>query len=114
MPEPLPSMSERPHIPWTRYWVPAHTPPVLDADGYLLEPYYVSSYTGSRIRVANADARTLDELADVPCLVLLGEPGAGKSTEIARLESPGAVRVDLGAVGGEVGFAEALSRNPSL
>ena len=31
-------------------------------------------------RSANPDAKSLDELSDAKCLVLLGEPGMGKST----------------------------------
>ena len=31
------------------------------------------------------DVFTLDEVSDIPCLVLLGEPGMGKSNEIERI-----------------------------
>jgi hypothetical protein len=45
-------------------------------DGFLLDP---SSGYGS---YANAGVKTLDAFADAPCLVLLGEPGMGKTTAL--------------------------------
>ena len=104
----------RPYVQWQRYWTPLHTVPETEHGGYLREPFYTSSYSQAPVRVANHDVRTYADLAATPCLILLGEPGAGKSTEIAHFEESEAVWVDLGAVGGESGFADALARHPRV
>ncbi|HEX8299952.1 MAG TPA: hypothetical protein VF594_12390, partial [Rubricoccaceae bacterium] len=103
-----------PHVPWTRYWLPRGTDPQTDGVGFLAEPYYQSDGMRQPVRVLNEEARTYAELAETPCLVLLGEPGAGKSTELKHADEPGAVRVDLGEVASEYGFIETLGRHPAL
>jgi len=58
----------------------------------------------------------LDRLVDVPCLVLLGEPGIGKSTtvqqEVQRLADEGrhSVLVDLSRTGGGDALHRAIER----
>jgi hypothetical protein len=64
------------HFDWTRYWLPRGGA-VDDDGGYLVEPE-AERFLGQ----ANAHVRTLDELDDVPCLLLLGDPSIGKSHEI--------------------------------
>lgn len=86
--------------PWTRYWLPWNGTPTPPATDYLPE------MSDDWSRRYFGDFRTLSELADVPCLVLLGEPGIGKSTavedEAARLQSIAPVaRIDLKAAPGE-------------
>jgi predicted phosphodiesterase len=61
------------NIPWKRFWIPRETVPPLDWQGYLANP------DGDYGRIANPDARTLEDLEDTACLALLGEPGIGKS-----------------------------------
>ena len=103
-----------PHVPWMRYWLPRGTEPQTDASGFLSEPDYKGEGMRHPVRIANSEARTYAELAATPCLVLLGEPGAGKSTELAHADESGAVRVDLGEVASEYGFIETLVRQPAL
>ena len=101
---------------WTRYWLPLSEEPVLDQEGYFSAPY--SEIHGRRVRFRNQTAQTLEELNSLPCLVLLGAPGAGKSTELAGAvgcakdcgEDPFVVR--LGAIGGEAGLYRKLLDHP--
>ena len=64
------------NVPWKRFWIPRETAPALGWDGYLVDPE--DGYG----KVANAHARTLEQLEDTPCVALLGEPGIGKSRVI--------------------------------
>lgn len=61
-----------PEFGWTRRWLPFHH--ALSADSSYGEP--VKSVTG--------EGSTLDELADIPCVVLLGAPGTGKTRDARR------------------------------
>jgi hypothetical protein len=60
-------------VAWTRFWVPRETPPVIDGDGYLVDPL------GKYGKQLNPHAKALEELDELPCVALLGEPGIGKS-----------------------------------
>lgn len=72
------ALSERPThmpiIPWKRYWAPREGAISLGDGGFLSDPE--AKYG----RVLNPDLGALESLDDVQCLVLLGEPGIGKST----------------------------------
>lgn len=57
---------------WDRRWFPAAADLALDADA------------GRGAPVADSCV-DLVQVADTPCLILLGEPGMGKTTEIGRL-----------------------------
>lgn len=77
--------SERPtrlhaHRCAMRYWLSPGTPPALDSDGFFRDPRRYRRPSGA----AQTDACRLDRLAEVPCLILLGEGGIGKSTELER------------------------------
>lgn len=61
----MPSTS--PSLPWTRLWYPSDATPAT-SDGYL-DPR------------SQGQGATLADLSQTPCLVLLGEPGMGKSYE---------------------------------
>lgn len=66
---------------WERWWAPVATDLILD-DGMGLDPSsLVARYSG-----AWKQDRLVD-LADARCLVLLGEPGSGKSDELSRESS---------------------------
>src|SRR5260221_6813947 len=60
---------------WNRFWFPTGSQVSL-IDGYLPDP---EGWMGPHL-----DARgvTLRALADIPCLVLLGVPGMGKTSEM--------------------------------
>ncbi|MCB0214288.1 MAG: hypothetical protein KDJ52_33425, partial [Anaerolineae bacterium] len=55
---------------WERYWYPRGVNPPISPDGFLYNHIPLSK-DGSLLR--------FEEIADVPCLILLGEPGIGKS-----------------------------------
>jgi hypothetical protein len=65
-------------VPWKRFWVPfgeaIHCGP--DGQNFLDDP------EGDFGRHLNPNVRSLDELRDRPCLVLLGEPGMGKTSTL--------------------------------
>lgn len=74
---------------WKRFWYLRGTEfPLLD-DGYLYDP------DGQHGEILNAHAVPFDKLLSVPCLVLLGEPGMGKSTALGAW--PADLHFDLGA-----------------
>lgn len=77
-------------IPWKRFWANSATPD-LD-EGYLANPE-----DELRFFVGNEHARTLEQLAGFRCLILLGEPGSGKSSEVDRASNK-ARKVDLSLV----------------
>lgn len=71
-----------------RFWVPRDGRARLDADGFLADPE-------SPTRWLPTDARAWSHFEHVPCLVLLGEAGLGKSTALQAIE--GTVRAAGGA-----------------
>jgi len=67
---------------WKRFWShPTGRISLNDGGGYLDDP---DSEQG-RSKICNPDVVTLDQIAEIPCLVLLGEPGIGKSQEMQNL-----------------------------
>jgi hypothetical protein len=70
-------------IPWKRFWIPLDTPIHVgdDGRGFLTDP------EGEYLHSLNALAHPLASSADYPCLVLCGDPGLGKSTELSSLAS---------------------------
>lgn len=84
-----------------RFWCPRDGSYSLDDDGFLRDPD--ASFLG--MGSVNPGALRGDDLRSVRCLVLLGEPGSGKSTVIR--DDPVApagwrfLRIDLAAYGSE-------------
>src|SRR5690349_7467821 len=80
-------MPVRPKIPWTRYWAP-HGRPAMHALGSEFLPDPDAIFGGS-----NQHLIQTPDLTKEPFAVLGGEPGIGKSTEMAgvqeRLEAEG-------------------------
>ncbi|RJR05488.1 hypothetical protein C4588_08380, partial [Candidatus Parcubacteria bacterium] len=66
---------------WTRFWSPRGDGYLSDTDGYLLDPEEKYSHLYQKHVVS------LDDISHIPCLILLGEPGAGKSCTIAEEET---------------------------
>jgi predicted NACHT family NTPase len=62
----------KPDYPWKRFWCP-RSGQINLTGGYLADPQL------------NPDLVSLEAIAHIPCLVLLGEPGIGKSQEIKNL-----------------------------
>ena len=59
--------------PWQRYFCPFDETYRQTGDGFLVAPDASFPWR------VNEHLRTIDSLADEPCLVILGEPGMGKS-----------------------------------
>ena len=68
------------HYEWKRFWCPRSGQINLDYNGYLWDP---EEEWG---KVHNPNLVSLEEIADIPCLILLGEPGIGKSYELEKLK----------------------------
>ncbi len=60
--------------PWKRFWCPRGGQISLADDGFLLDrdSEYAKYYS--------SDVVAFESISDAPCMVLLGEPGIGKST----------------------------------
>lgn len=63
---------------WKRYWVPPDGNISFDSQGFLLPPASDAKWA----RWWKTDVVSFDELLTKPCLILLGEPGIGKSFAI--------------------------------
>src|SRR5438067_97981 len=76
-----PASADRQTVQWQRFWVPRTGSIDLSDGGFLVDP--------TRPFASNSQALQLAELEGYRALVLLGEPGIGKSTtlleEAARL-----------------------------
>lgn len=70
-------MGRKVHYEWERFWVDAEQRVAVDFEKFFSDPR--DEYEWLRPRVT---AKTLDELQTEPCLILLGEPGLGKSQAI--------------------------------
>jgi predicted NACHT family NTPase len=90
---------------WKRFWCPRSGTLDLSDGGYLVDPD--EGYG----RFLHSDLRTFEDISDLPCLALLGQPGIGKTTAMrtewkaveARAEDVGdeTIWVNLGAYGSE-------------
>lgn len=99
-------------LDWTRLWCPREGGFSRADDGFLEDP------TGEYGPKLCPNIRSTDSLSELPCVVLLGEAGIGKSFEIKRLQrlaeqsSAGKVLpVDLADYGSDVLLAEELFRS---
>ena len=68
--------------PWKRFWYPRETSIELLDEGYLYRPE-----TEWANRFFDGNLVPLEELAAIPCLILLGEPGLGKSRELSQQQT---------------------------
>src|SRR6266567_6300825 len=67
---------------WRRYWVPSDGAFSFDSDGFLLPP----ANDSDRLFWPKTDVVGFDALITKPCLVLLGEPGIGKTFALREAE----------------------------
>ncbi|MEL7359214.1 MAG: hypothetical protein AAFN40_21990 [Cyanobacteria bacterium J06560_6] len=74
--------------PWRRFWCPRSGHVSLSDSGYLYDP---ESKFG---RAINSDLVTFDAISEQPCLVLLGEPGIGKTHALEFEETSNTERVE--------------------
>lgn len=105
----------KPRYDWKRFWIPPDKPLSLSDSGFLPDPdgEFGSAY--------NPDVVGFDEIARFDCLILIGEPGIGKSTalEDARtfieenLLKPGdeAMPIDMGIMQDERHLRERIFEN---
>lgn len=98
-----------------RFWCPRGAAYTLDDHGFLRDPDAPCFDTQS----TDPSVLRIGELGEQRCLVLLGEPGAGKSTEVAaaaRLVAAGVpvVFFDLAAYGSEDRLVREVLGNPSI
>jgi hypothetical protein len=71
------------HIyPWKRFWFPRDAIIKLQDGGYLYRPD-----TEWADRVFGINGILLRDLSSIPCLILLGEPGMGKSEELRQQQA---------------------------
>src|SRR5437762_2763080 len=63
---------------WKRFWCPREGHLNLSDGGFLIDP---AGEYGSSL---NPDVVSYDKIQSTPCLVLLGEPGTGKSTALTQ------------------------------
>ena len=66
-------LTELPHFPWTRFWCPNGSAITVDFGGYLPDP------ENSNAAHINLDLARLSDICTKRFLVLLGEPGIGKT-----------------------------------
>ncbi len=94
-------MIAKQRYPWVRWWLGSQDRPSLPGDGFFPDPESEYAWLGETTK-----PQRLQDLTEVPCLLLLGEPGLGKTEaikdEVARLQAGkiGPVkRIPLGAYG---------------
>ena len=69
------------HFHWKRFWYPRGSSLNLEDDGYLPDP---DSQSG---RLWNEQVVSFEEISGLRALVLLGDPGMGKSTILSEQKS---------------------------
>lgn len=72
---------------WKRFWCPREGSIALERDGFLLDPDELPKYV-------RTDAVSFDVIKTTPCLLLLGEPGIGKTVAIKTVSND--VKTSLG------------------
>lgn len=66
---------------WDRFWIPRGTELRLDSDGFLSD----LADTSLVATASGSEYLRLKDLDEVPCLILLGEPGTGKTTVMTEV-----------------------------
>lgn len=104
--------------PWKRFWCAREGTISLADGGFVADPERNGWLS------LNPDLRSFEEIADVPCLALLGEPGIGKSTalrdvvaaaEAAAVSSGDLVlSINLAGVGSDVGLYRRVFDDPTF
>jgi hypothetical protein len=63
---------------WRRYWCSPYASILLSDGGYLPDPETTGAFVNQLVRHA-------EQISDMPCLILLGEPGIGKTASVAEM-----------------------------
>lgn len=92
---------------WKRYWCPPEGTINLSDGGYLVDP---ETETG---KIYNPHLVSFDKIAATPCLILLGEPGIGKSITLKSVfhDSNKTLFRDLGGYGSDSVFINDVFKN---
>jgi predicted NACHT family NTPase len=98
---------------WKRFWCPREGNIALTDAGYLEDPDTPWGH------IQNPDVRSFGSISDSPCLVLLGEPGMGKTYAMkteARVQQDGArvLLLDLGGFSSEERLVRRLFQNETF
>ena len=96
--------------PWKRFWSLRTGRLIMEPSGFLLDP------DGPHGNALNPDVKSFSDINAMPCLVLLGEPGIGKSTAVRRAirdTTPNHLHfVDLKDHGSEDRFVRTIFEGP--
>ncbi len=91
---------------WTRFWCPSDKKPIISPEGYLEDPEYEFSPNSHLIK----DPIKLEK----NCIVLLGEPGIGKTVALEKSfqdfdnEKGEILKVNLSSIGNEIHFDDKI------
>jgi len=106
-----------PIVNWKRFWCPR------DGSYHPVEDDYLPDFDSPSFR-GDPGITSLDKLLDIPCLILLGEPGIGKSNEIikhtkfiqekVRETGDQLLNLDLKNYSSEARLFDAIFQNPKL
>lgn len=94
---------------WKRFWCPRTGTINLSDGGYLYNPE--SEYG----HIFNEHVVPFDKLSEVPCLILLGEPGIGKTEALRNIENSEenhTLKIDLRSYGTEDRLVRNIFENP--
>ncbi len=108
-------MTEQQIYDWKRFWCPASGTYRFDDLGFLMDPDAPYS------QYYNLTALTFDEISNLPCIALFGEPGIGKTRVLieeyenyTNTDQSHAVWIDLSLFSTDSGFLSALQTHPQI
>lgn len=95
---------------WKRFWCPRTGTLNLSDGGYLYDPESEYGY------MFNKHVVSFDKISEVPCLILLGEPGIGKTEALRKIaileDKQKSLRIDLRSYGKEERLIRDIFENP--
>lgn len=97
------------HFSWKRFWYPRDGAISLSDGGYLYDPETEYGH------IINKHVVPFDKISGVPCLILLGEPGSGKTEALRNIinsEENKTLKLDLRSYGTEGRLIHNIFENP--